>query len=439
LLPRDALERAKVRAIAQIIACDIHPLNNVGPLRYLKNQMGQDQAKIDAWYHHWVLDGFDAIEAMLRPGPYAFGSEISLADVCLVPQIYNARRLKVPLDRFPKIVAVDAACGKLAAFEQARPENQSDADPSLVSHRNLVLVVLWMTGALLSFCLMAVAFRKLADSLSIMEILATRNGLGLAVMVTLLILRPELRPLVRSRRPGLTLFRNTIHLAAQYLWAMSVLLLPLATVFALEFSAPAWALLLAVPVLGERLTASRVGAVVLGLIGVLVILRPGLETFRPETLLVLAAAVGFAVTMITTKKLTMTDSTFAIIIWMNVIQLPLTLIPSDPLFVMKLSLGQLPAFAAVGVAGLASHYCLANAFRAGDASVVVPLDFLRIPLIAVIGWWLYGEALDALVFVGAGLIIVGVLWNLQSEARRQVILLADPQDPVAGDPRPGPR
>ena len=308
-----------------------------------------------------------------------------------------------------------------------------------MSPRNLVLVVLWMTGALLSFCLMAVAFRKLAESLSIMEILATRNGLGLTVMVTLLILRPELRPLVRSRRPALTLFRNTIHLGAQYLWAMSVLLLPLATVFALEFSAPAWALLLAVPVLGERLTASRVGAVVLGLIGVLVILRPGLETFRPETLLVLAAAVGFAVTMITTKKLTMTDSTFAIIFWMNMIQLPLTLVPSDPLFVMKLSLGQLPAFAAVGVAGLASHYCLANAFRAGDASVVVPLDFLRIPLIAVIGWWLYGEALDALVFIGAGLIIVGVLWNLQSEARRQVILLADPQDPAAGDPRSGPR
>jgi maleylacetoacetate isomerase len=128
LLPRDGLERAKVRAIAQIIACDIHPLNNVGPLRYLKNQMGQEQAKIDAWYHHWVLDGFDAVEAMLRPGPYAFGSAISLADVCLVPQVYNARRLKVPLDRFPKIVAVDAACGKLAAFDRARPENQPDAE-----------------------------------------------------------------------------------------------------------------------------------------------------------------------------------------------------------------------------------------------------------------------------------------------------------------------
>jgi len=128
LLPRDALERAKVRALAQIIACDIHPLNNIGPLRYLKNQMGQEQAKIDAWYHHWILDGFDAIEAMLRPGPYAFGTEITLADICLVPQVYNARRLKVPLDRFPKIVAVDAACGKLAAFDKARPENQPDAE-----------------------------------------------------------------------------------------------------------------------------------------------------------------------------------------------------------------------------------------------------------------------------------------------------------------------
>jgi maleylacetoacetate isomerase len=128
LLPRDSLERAKVRALAQVIACDIHPLNNVGPLRYLKSTMGQDQARIDAWYHHWIFEGFDAVEALLRPGPYACGAEVTLADICLVPQVYNARRLKVPLDRFPKIVAVDAACAKLAAFDKARPENQPDAE-----------------------------------------------------------------------------------------------------------------------------------------------------------------------------------------------------------------------------------------------------------------------------------------------------------------------
>jgi maleylpyruvate isomerase len=128
LLPRDPLAKAKVRAIAEVIACDIHPLNNIGPLRYLKNVMGQDQTKIDAWYHHWIHDGFQAIEEMISPGPYTFGSEITLADVCLVPQVYNARRLKTPLDKYPKIVAVDAACNKLAAFDKARPENQPDAE-----------------------------------------------------------------------------------------------------------------------------------------------------------------------------------------------------------------------------------------------------------------------------------------------------------------------
>jgi maleylpyruvate isomerase len=128
LLPRDPVARAKVRAFAQLIACDIHPLNNVGPLRYLKNELGQDQSRIDAWYHHWVLEGFTALEAMARSEPYACGGEVTLADICLVPQVYNARRLKVPLDRFPKLVAIDAACMKLPAFERARPENQPDAE-----------------------------------------------------------------------------------------------------------------------------------------------------------------------------------------------------------------------------------------------------------------------------------------------------------------------
>ncbi|MCC6777494.1 MAG: maleylacetoacetate isomerase [Hyphomicrobiales bacterium] len=128
LLPTDPVARAKVRGLAQVIACDIHPLNNTAPLRYLKNELGQDQSKVDAWYHHWILEGFDAVETMLKGTPYACGDSVTLADVCLVPQVYNARRLKVPLDRFPKIVAVDAACMKLPAFERARPENQPDAE-----------------------------------------------------------------------------------------------------------------------------------------------------------------------------------------------------------------------------------------------------------------------------------------------------------------------
>ena len=128
LLPADALARAHVRALAQIVACDIHPLNNLMVLQYLKRQMKHEQAEIDTWYHHWVTRGFDLIEAMIAPGPYACGAHVTLADICLVPQVFNARRLKVPLDKFPKIVAVERACLQLAAFDKARPENQPDAE-----------------------------------------------------------------------------------------------------------------------------------------------------------------------------------------------------------------------------------------------------------------------------------------------------------------------
>jgi maleylacetoacetate isomerase len=128
LLPKQPVARAKVRALAQLIACDIHPLNNTSPLRYLKNQMGQQQSAIDAWYHHWILTGFEALEALIEPGPYACGGAVTLADICLVPQVANARRLKVPLEKFPKIVGVDAACLALPAFDRARPENQPDAE-----------------------------------------------------------------------------------------------------------------------------------------------------------------------------------------------------------------------------------------------------------------------------------------------------------------------
>ena len=128
LLPADPLARAKVRAVAQMIACDIHPLNNLVVLQYLKRGMKHEQPEIDTWYHHWVIEGFKAIEAMVSPGPYICGKDVTLADLCLVPQVFNARRLKVPLEAFPKIVAADAACLKLAAFDKARPENQPDAE-----------------------------------------------------------------------------------------------------------------------------------------------------------------------------------------------------------------------------------------------------------------------------------------------------------------------
>jgi len=128
LLPKDPIERARVRAVAQIIACDIHPLNNVGPLSYLRNAVKADQGAVQEWYRHWITLGFAAVEDLIRPGPYAFGKHVTLADICLVPQVANARRFKVPLERFRNIVAADAAATRHSAFDAARPELQPDAE-----------------------------------------------------------------------------------------------------------------------------------------------------------------------------------------------------------------------------------------------------------------------------------------------------------------------
>ncbi|HZP74913.1 MAG TPA: DMT family transporter [Pseudolabrys sp.] len=284
--------------------------------------------------------------------------------------------------------------------------------------RNLLRVVLWMTGALLSFSTMAVSVRELWRVLNIFEILTVRSSLGLIMMLALLALRSDLRPLIRPQRMGLYTLRNTVHFGAQYCWATALTLLPFATVFALEFTTPAWTALLATWLLGERLTVSRIGVIVLGLIGVLIILRPGLTAFNPGAVLVLIAAFGFAIVMTTTKMLTKTEPTFAIIFWMMVIQLPLGLAGSSPTFPLKLGAWDLLPVLGLGISGMTSHFCLSNAFRAGDATVVVPLDFLRVPLIAVVGWAFYRESLDIFVFAGAAVILCGLIWNLRTEARR---------------------
>ncbi len=288
-----------------------------------------------------------------------------------------------------------------------------------VQTRQLGRVVFWMTGALLSFSVMAVSVRGLAPVLNTFEILTVRSTIALAVILVLLSVSPALRAGLRTQKFGIHFARSAVHLAAQYGWTLGLTLLPLAMVFALEFTMPAWTALLAALFLGERLTASRIGVIVFGILGVLVILRPGFGAFNPATLIVLAAAVGFASVMVITKKLTATETTIGIIFWMNLMQLPMGLLGAESItFFNKLGVEHIPAALGMGLGNLSAHFSLSNAMRSGDASVVVPLDFLRIPLIALIGWWLYSESLDGFVFAGAGLIIAGVIWNLRAESLR---------------------
>ena len=282
---------------------------------------------------------------------------------------------------------------------------------------NVIAAVLWMVGTLLSFSVMAVSIRELSHvGFTIFEILTVRASGMLIIVGTLLIFRPDLRAHTRPQRMKLNFLRNTVHFVSQYAWATSLTMLPLAMVFALEFTMPAWTALLAVWLLHERMTPSRAGVVVLGLVGVLVILRPGIASFNPAAFLVLGAAVGYAITMITTKQLTNTESTFSIVFWMGVMQFPLAVAGSHLAVFLHLRPWDALPLLGVAIAGTSAHYCLSNAFRAGDATLVVPLDFMRIPLIAVVGWALYGERLDLFVLLGALIIVTGVLWNLRAES-----------------------
>jgi drug/metabolite transporter (DMT)-like permease len=279
-----------------------------------------------------------------------------------------------------------------------------------------------MSGALFSFSATAIAVRALASTYSVFEMLALRNAAGVAILVVLAAIRPEFQAGLRPRRFKLHLTRNVLHFAGTDGWAFSLTLLPLATVFALEFTAPAFVAVLAVPMLQERLTRGRLVAMVLGFAGILVILRPGVETLQPASILMLASAFAFALVAIMTKRLTQTESTFSILFYMNLLQLPMNLVAmhftgGSVAFWLKADTSLILPLVGICVGGLFSHFCLTNAYRLGDATMVVPLDFLRIPLIAVVGWQLYAEALDPYVFLGSACIVAGLLYSLHREAR----------------------
>jgi drug/metabolite transporter (DMT)-like permease len=291
------------------------------------------------------------------------------------------------------------------------------APPPAPKQSNAAAAVLWMIGTLLSFSLMAVSVRELGGVLNLFEIIMVRSIGGLICLTPVLLTHPHLFRELAIRKPVVHLIRNGTHFGATMGWSFAVMTLPLATVFAIEFMMPVWAGLLAVFLLGERATVSRIGSVVLGFLGVIVIMRPGLEAFQPAALAVLAASFGYAVSNIATKKLVPVQHTIAILFWMNVMQAAMALFGTDPAFALRLTGWHWCAAIGVGFSGAAAHYCLTNALRVADAIVVIPLDFLRIPLIAFVGWMFYREPLDLLVFAGAGIIIAGIIWNLRAETR----------------------
>ena len=269
-----------------------------------------------------------------------------------------------------------------------------------------------MGGAVLSFAAMAIGVREMLRSMQPFEVLFIRSAVMLAIVLALLP-RAGLAPL-RTRHFRLHAWRNLFHFGGQWSWIYAIGALPLATVFAIEFTMPVWTALLAFLFLGEKLKFPRLVMLACGIAGVAIILRPGSAPLEPAAFIMLAGAFGYAAQMIYTKRLAATDAPLAVLFWMPVIQAPLALAAALPQWATP-RLADAPWMLLLGVGSYTAHYCMMRAMKVADATVVVPVDFARLPLIAVAGAMFYGEPFDPLVLAGAALIFAGTYYSLSRE------------------------
>lgn len=287
----------------------------------------------------------------------------------------------------------------------------------------------WMSGWLTLMLVIAVAGREATRELTVFQVMEMRSLIGLLLLWPL-VLGAGGPAVLRTRRLRDHALRNVVHYSAQYAWFAALTMIPLAQVVAIEFTMPLWIILLAAAFLGERITRWKVLAVALGLLGVGLIVRPGTSGLSPGQLVALGAAVGFAVSVTMVKSLTRTDAAVAIMFWMLVVQSLLGLIPA-------LWVWRWPSAAGwgwvlvVAFCGTFSHYCMARAMRHADATVVMPMDYLRVPLTALAGWLVYAERMDLLTLAGTVLILSGNLLNLR-RAR------ASAAPPASATERPSP-
>lgn len=288
------------------------------------------------------------------------------------------------------------------------------AVPGIPLQTNVLKAVLWMMGALASFTTMALAGRELTQEMSVFQALSFRSMICVAVLTAIASFRRFEG--IRTERIGLHLSRNTIHFAGQFGWVYGLSVLPLAAVFSIEFTVPIWTAIMAAIFLGEPFTRWRMIAVAMGFVGILIVVRPGAEMIDVAAFAVLAAAMAYAATYVFTRHMASTESPLAIVFWMNLIQLPLGLIPALGMWVTP-SPENYIWIAAIGLGGLCSHWCVAHAMRYADAAVVAPMDFVRLPIIAVIGYIFYAEPWNPYVLFGGVLIFAGNMVNLWGERR----------------------
>ena len=280
-----------------------------------------------------------------------------------------------------------------------------------------IKAALWMTGCIASFSIMAVAGREVSSELDTFEIMMYRSLFGVIIVVAVALMAGTLQEVNRDNL-GLHALRNVAHFTGQNLWFYAVTAIPLAQVFALEFTTPLWVIVLSPLILGERLTAMRALAAVMGFVGILIVARPDMDGINSGVITAASCAIFFALTIMLTKRLTRTQTITCILFYLTTMQLVLGVIAAGyDGDIAWPSAAALPYVILIGAAGLMAHFCMTNALVIAPATVVVPIDFIRLPVIAVIGMLLYSEPLDVWVFAGAVIIFAGTYMNILSETR----------------------
>lgn len=277
-----------------------------------------------------------------------------------------------------------------------------------------VKAIAWMMGALLSFAAMTVSVRELTADLHAFQMLFIRSAIGIVILLPFL-QRQGWGQIRLTHLAGHGL-RNVIHFTGQVLWIFGIAVLPLATVSALEFTSPLWGGLLAVLFLGEKMNRGRWIAFALGFVGVLVIVRPGLVEVSDGILIMLACAFFFGATGAATKWLTRRETALAIVFFMVVIQTLFGAVASTFVWA-PLAWDQAPWLLLLSITGLTAHYCLTRALAGADATFIMPMEFLRLPLVALFGYLLYAEAFEAMTLIGAAIIFSGNYASIRHETR----------------------
>lgn len=271
---------------------------------------------------------------------------------------------------------------------------------------------IWMSGWLLQLLIIAIAGREATRELNVFQLMELRSTIGFLMLCPMVLAAGGFAAMA-TRRPRLQIGRNLAHYIAQLGWFFALTLIPIGEVVAIEFTMPIWTAVLAASFLGERMNTGKILAILLGLVGVIMIVRPGVSSANPGQLIALGAAMLFGASIAMVKSLTLTDSSLKIIFWMTVIQSVFGLIPALHVWVWP-SLHVWGWVVVIAFCGTFSHYCMARAMLYADATVVVPMDFLRVPLTALAGWLLYNEQIDLVTALGAALILSGNLLNLRS-------------------------